>query len=633
MVGDSVKYGLALSFVVLIVILLSSVSLASADSLVCQIKDPTGDAVASDTKIFDFSGTHDVSCSASCPPTNSSCVQEEGQYTWEVVSDEVVANSGNAYYVDWDANQTWCEGYLGSGHWNIGGEVAQTTCCGDDSGENVQTCQDGGEGLCSQSSDNLACCDSGNDCVYNDACYSDASSFGEWKCQAGTWGDIVNPVASILINTGYSYTTSRQVNLTLTYGDNGSGIDLCNYRNDNESWGSWEACAGSKSWTLRDEDGTRTVYYRVRDRAGNTNEMSDTIFLDRVAPTTTMGGLPEYSNTKSLNITWSGVVGVSGIKCYDVQYRVGGGGWNTWRYYTTSTQAFFGPTEPVNVTDNTTYYFRARLTNNAGVVGEWSSVVSTTVDTVAPGALVLTTDQGGRALENVTSGLGISSVIITLNFTDSISGIANSTLRYWLTQKNKLESKEESCGSAAAGVVLTCSTTLPYDEDTIIKYQGAATDRAGNLNITGFMWVYSHPLANFVAHNLSLVLGDVVFMKVQVRNMQPGFDNITLSLFGYDFAGFLPMEGASVSGDGRNLSIGLNSYEDDEVFVKVYSSYTGNHVIGLKVTSGRDPSIVDSDVSSIYIGYSPSFSGLDALWVIVLITASLVIYAFRIRIF
>ncbi|MBN2067270.1 MAG: hypothetical protein JW744_02280 [Candidatus Diapherotrites archaeon] len=89
---------------------------------------------------------------------------------------------------------------------------------------------------------------------------------------------------SIRINSDDSYTNSTGVTLSLE----ASGASQCRFKNDDQDWGSWESYSStSKSWTLRDSDGTRTVYLQCRDAAGNVSgegSYSDYIVLDREGP-------------------------------------------------------------------------------------------------------------------------------------------------------------------------------------------------------------------------------------------------------------------------------------------------------------------------------------------------------------
>ena len=91
--------------------------------------------------------------------------------------------------------------------------------------------------------------------------------------------DSTKPSASISINSGAEYTNSRSVTLYLSCSDATSGVKDCRYKNEGESWASWESCSLTKSWTLTAGEGTKKVYYQVRDNAGNIKEVYDTIVL------------------------------------------------------------------------------------------------------------------------------------------------------------------------------------------------------------------------------------------------------------------------------------------------------------------------------------------------------------------
>jgi hypothetical protein len=108
------------------------------------------------------------------------------------------------------------------------------------------------------------------------------STIGEYNVKL----DKTNPTATIVINDGATYTNSLQVTLTLTYEDALSGVKECRYGNVALLTTTWETCVATKSWTLSEGDGTKTVYYEVKDNAGNVQQTSDTIFLDTVKPTT-----------------------------------------------------------------------------------------------------------------------------------------------------------------------------------------------------------------------------------------------------------------------------------------------------------------------------------------------------------
>ncbi len=114
--------------------------------------------------------------------------------------------------------------------------------------------------------------------------------------------DTTDPTGSININNGYAYTTSASVILSLTYYDQGSGVEKVRYSNDG-NWGtaSWEVPVPARSWTLTGGDGIKTVFYQVRDKAGRISKTySANIMLDTIDPTgsiTINNGDAETHNT------------------------------------------------------------------------------------------------------------------------------------------------------------------------------------------------------------------------------------------------------------------------------------------------------------------------------------------------
>jgi hypothetical protein len=119
------------------------------------------------------------------------------------------------------------------------------------------------------------------------------------------------PSASVAINNNAVYVTSTGVSLSLTYSDTGGpGIPAlgCRYSNSVPAAESWEACAAAKSWTLTSGDGVKTVYYQVRDTAGNLNQTTDTIILDTIFPTTTVS----YPATKTVTLVCNDANGCTG---------------------------------------------------------------------------------------------------------------------------------------------------------------------------------------------------------------------------------------------------------------------------------------------------------------------------------
>jgi len=74
---------------------------------------------------------------------------------------------------------------------------------------------------------------------------------------------------SIIINNGKSETDSTKVSLGLNAKDDLSGIYLMSFFTDNETWTEWEEFTYERAFTLSNQDGIKTVYFRVMDKAGN----------------------------------------------------------------------------------------------------------------------------------------------------------------------------------------------------------------------------------------------------------------------------------------------------------------------------------------------------------------------------
>jgi hypothetical protein len=107
--------------------------------------------------------------------------------------------------------------------------------------------------------------------------------------------DTTVPYGSIIISGGDASTTSTSVTLTLTFTDVTSGVYQVRYSNDG-IWDTetWESSSATKSWTLTSGDGTKTVYYQIRDNTGLlSSTYSDTISL--MSPSPSPGPSPSPS--------------------------------------------------------------------------------------------------------------------------------------------------------------------------------------------------------------------------------------------------------------------------------------------------------------------------------------------------
>ncbi|HMT20742.1 MAG TPA: DNRLRE domain-containing protein [Promineifilum sp.] len=107
--------------------------------------------------------------------------------------------------------------------------------------------------------------------------------------------------------------------------------------------------------------------------------------VDTTPPTSNVQQLPQWS-PGSFTVRWSGTdnPGGSGIRHFDVQFRVNGGAWQNWQMATTATSA-----KKTNQNNNI-YNFPVPAVDNANNVEQFSNTpdAGTTVDTVPPNATV-----------------------------------------------------------------------------------------------------------------------------------------------------------------------------------------------------------------------------------------------------
>jgi len=184
--------------------------------------------------------------------------------------------------------------------------------------------------------------------------------------------DTTPPTGTITINSGAASTNSSNVTLTLSCSD-ANGCSQMQFSNDNVTYSSAEAYGTTKAWTLTSGGGTRTVYVKFMDTAGNWSAaFSNTILLDTTPPATTaspIGGT--YSTAQSVTLTCNDG---SGSGCDKIYYTADGS------TPTTSSPVY---SSPINVQVTTTLKFFARdLAGNSETVKTETYTISTNMVTV-----------------------------------------------------------------------------------------------------------------------------------------------------------------------------------------------------------------------------------------------------------
>ena len=94
----------------------------------------------------------------------------------------------------------------------------------------------------------------------------------------------VTPKGTVQINAGAFSTRYTTVKLSVAAS---SGVSQMRFHNDLGNWTAWEPYATTKTWTIRNAQGERTVYAQFKDRAGIVSPetaIKDTIMFDTVGP-------------------------------------------------------------------------------------------------------------------------------------------------------------------------------------------------------------------------------------------------------------------------------------------------------------------------------------------------------------
>ena len=151
--------------------------------------------------------------------------------------------------------------------------------------------------------------------------------------------DSTAPTGTLTFHNLTTYSTTTTVQLDLTCSEAGTGCSQMQFSNDGTTWlpASPAAWSSPYAWTLPNGDGTKTVYARFKDGAGNWSStvISKSVILDTTAPTgtITINNLATYatSTAVTLALTCSDANG-----CGQMQFKNDSGSWSTLEPYTAS---------------------------------------------------------------------------------------------------------------------------------------------------------------------------------------------------------------------------------------------------------------------------------------------------------
>ena len=293
-----------------------------------------------------------------------------------------------------------------------------------------------------------------------------------------TWiVDTIPPTGSVSINSGAAYTNTTSVTLTLSYLDSGSGYSQMQFSNDNTNWSTAETFSTSKAWTLTSGDGTKTVYAKLKDKAGNWSDttIKDTIILDTISPSD--GTLSATASSSQVSLSWSGFSdGTSGVGSYKLVYSassIPAASCSSGTQIYSGTSTSYTHTE---LTNGTTYYYRVCAIDNAGNTST-GAINSVILPPIPEGLSKLQNDIGIEGIEREDGGTDSNNLdssgkpkvdityIFKIIFKDS-SGNQPQYVRLYMTQRNNpttgnFYTVDLTCtGSWASGATCSYSTLL-----------------------------------------------------------------------------------------------------------------------------------------------------------------------------
>jgi len=88
-------------------------------------------------------------------------------------------------------------------------------------------------------------------------------------------------------------------------------------------------------------DGDKTITATAKDWVDHEGSAPKDVTVDTTPPESWINALPETVSTTSFQVSWQGTDGGSGVKNYDVQYKVDSEGWQDWLTGTTAQTAQF----------------------------------------------------------------------------------------------------------------------------------------------------------------------------------------------------------------------------------------------------------------------------------------------------
>lgn len=238
------------------------------------------------------------------------------------------------------------------------------------------------------------------------------------------------PTGTVAINAGALYATAQPASLTLTAGDDRSGVAAMSFSDDGATFTPFEPYAPFRAWILPAGDGLKAVYARFRDAAGNVSGVcSDTIVLDTAVPggSIVIDGGAEYAARVTATLTLSASDATSGLA--GMQFSDDGAAWGATEPYT-ATRAW---TLTSGDGAKTMY---VRYSDNAGNMSVFSDTII--LDTTPPASAVNPLPTYQAALTFTVSWDGLDTGAGLDNFDVQVRDGTGGTWIDWLTSTTQI---------------------------------------------------------------------------------------------------------------------------------------------------------------------------------------------------
>lgn len=437
--------------------------------------------------------------------------------------------------------------------------------------------------------------------------------------QASIALDTTAPTGSITINSGVVSTNTTAVSLTLSASD-ANGVSQMQFSNDTITWSAAETYAATKAWTLTAGDGTKTVYAKFKDNAGNWSQAySDTISLATTKPVTTAspsGGI--YSSTQSVTLNAN--------KAATIYYTTNGS------VPTTSSPVY---TAPITISATTSLKFFAvdTLGNSESVKTE-----TYTIDTASPafsstypvsGSYINSTVIGYTLSKSVNSGKitfvrtggALDATLHVYNFTnaDKMAGTHNVNTGISLVNGAQYTVSFDATDLAGNVAATVSNKGITYDSTRAsISVNNPASNSIVNDNIVSYnlseniasgeiiyKWTGGTP-DGLSPHSYPLSLGD---RTAGSHSVNTGFTLINGAVYSIEIRNVTDVAGNVTSGtsntnityDSSSLAITNISPEESAIITDTTIRYNLNKAaISAKITFTRTGGEPDSSSPHVY---------------------------------